>query len=93
MAEEKTDIREVTIADDQPGEGQENAFDRLEARIDSLIERYEQLRGEHSRWGLELAEKEARIRELESELESLQHQKAEVRGRLDALIEKLSRFS
>ena len=40
-----------------------------------------------------IAAKEARISELEAQLETLEKRKSEVRIRLDALIDKLGRFS
>ena len=93
MGEENTHIRGATIAVEETTTDQEAPFDRLEARIDALIERYEQLLGEHNRCGTELAAKEARIRELEAQLQKSEQQRSEVRTRLDALIDKLSRFS
>ncbi|MGD8504605.1 MAG: cell division protein ZapB [Syntrophobacterales bacterium] len=93
MSEEHTDIRGANIAMEETSDSQDTPFDRLEARIDALIQRYEQLQSEHNRCGEELAAKEVRIRELEAKLEHSEHQTSEVRSRLDALIDKLSRFS
>ena len=93
MSEEHTEIRGTTITLDETGTDQETPFDRLEERIDALIERYEQLRGEHNSCGERLAASEARIRELEAKLEKSEQRKLEARSRLDALIEKLGRFS
>ena len=93
MGEENTHVRGETITFDETGTDPETPFDRLEERIDALIERYEQLRGEHNRCGEGLAANEARIRELEAQLEKSEQQKLEIRSRLDALIDKLGRFS
>ena len=93
MGEESTHIRGATINVDSAGTNQATPFDRLEERIDALIERYEQLLGEHNRCGEELAVREARIRELEAQLEDSEQKRLEVRRRLDALIEKLGRYS
>ena len=54
MGEENTHIEGETITVDQTTTDQEAPFDRLEERIDALIERYEQLLGEHNRCGVEL---------------------------------------
>jgi len=51
---------------EETSDNQDTPFDRLEARIDALIQRYETLQGEHNRCGEELAAKEVRIRELEA---------------------------
>ncbi len=93
MSEEYTEIQGDTITLDETGTDQETPFDRLEERIDALIERYEQLRGEHNSSGERLAASEARIRELEAQLEKSEQRKLEAGSRLDALIEKLDRFS
>jgi chromosome segregation ATPase len=93
MGEENTTIGNGNIPVQQSRAEQETPFDRLESRIDSLIERYESLVGEHNLCGERLAEKEDRIRELEAELEKSEKQRSEIRARLDTLIEKLSRFS
>ena len=94
MEDEKTDIQEATITVERPSaRAEETPFDQLEARIDILIEKYEELRSEHSGCEQQLAAKEARISELEAQLETLEKRKSEVRIRLDALIDKLGRFS
>lgn len=93
MGEESTHIRGATIDVDLTGSNQATPFDRLEERIDALIERYEQLLGEHNLCGEELAVREARILKLKAQLEHSEKKRSEVRSRLDALIEKLSRFS
>ena len=93
MAEENTYVEGATITVDETKTDQEAPFDRLEERIDALIERYEQLQDEHNRCGVELTAREARIRELEAKLEQSEQQRSEFRGRLDALIDKLGRFS
>ena len=93
MAEESTKIGGTTITFDETGTDQETPFDRLEERIDALIERYEQLLDEHNRCGGKLAIGEARILQLEAQLEKSEQQRLEVRSRLDALIDKLGRCS
>ncbi len=97
MDEENTTFQSATIDMDEPGEetraNQETPFDRLETRIDTLIDRYERLAGEHNQCGEKLSVQEARIRELEAKLEQSEKQTSEVRTRLDTLIEKLNRFS
>ena len=93
MDDENTGIPGESITIEKTSVSQETPFDRLEARIDALIERYERLRSEHSGCSQQLAEKEARIRQLESDLEHFKQQRSEIGGRLDALIDKLSRFS
>ena len=93
MGEENTHIPGATITVEETGTSEETPFDRLEERIDTLIERYEQLQGEQNRYGEELATREARIRELEVQLEQSEQQRLEARNRLDALIDKLARFS
>ena len=93
MEEENTHIEGETITVDLTTTDQEAPFDRLEERIDALIERYEQLLGEHNRCGVELTAREARIQELEAQLEQSEQQRSDVRSRLDALIDKLGRFS
>ncbi len=93
MSEESPTSGSATIAMEETSANQETPFDRLESRIDTLIERYEQLVSEHNRCGEELAAKEARIREVEARLEHSEQQRSEVRARLDALIDKLGRFS
>ena len=90
---EETTIQSENMSVEKTTVNQETPFDRLEARIDIFIERYEQLRSEHSRCSEHLEMKEARIRELEAQLEYLERQKSEVRNRLDALIQKISHFS
>jgi chromosome segregation ATPase len=92
MGEENTHIPGA-ITVEETGTSQETPFDRLEERIDTLIERYEQLLGEHNRYSEELAIRETRIRELEVQLEQSEQQRLEARNRLDALIDKLARFS
>jgi len=100
MDEENTTFRNDTIDMDETGEetraNQETPFDRLETRIDTLIDRYERLVSEHNQCGEKLTSQEAqeaRIRELEAKLEQSEQQTSEVRTRLDTLIEKLNRFS
>jgi len=93
MGEENTTIGNATIPVEEARTDQETPFDRLESRIDILIERYERLVGEHNQCGERLAEQEVRIRELEAKLEQSEQQRSEIRARLDTLIEKLSRFS
>lgn len=94
MEDNKNGMQQTTMTVERPSGGaEETPFDRLESRIDILIESYERLRSEHSNCGEQLAAKGARIRELEAQLENLEKQRSEVRSRLDALIEKLGRFS
>ncbi len=93
MGEENTTIGNATIPGEEAKTDQETPFDRLESRIDIIIERYERLVGEHNQCGARLAEQEVRIRELEAKLEQSEQQRSEIRARLDTLIEKLSRFS
>jgi len=93
MGEENTTIGDATIPVEEARTDQETPFDRLESRIDTLIERYERLVGEHNQCGQRLAEQEGRIRDLEAKLEKSEKQRSEIRARLDTLIEKLSRFS
>ena len=93
MGEENTTIGNATIPVQETRTDQETPFDRLESRIDTLIERYERLVGEHNQCGERLGEQEERIRELEAKLEKSEKQRSEIRARLDTLIEKLSRFS
>ena len=66
MGEENTTIGNATIPGEEAKTDQETPFDRLESRIDILIERYERLVGEHNQCGARLAEQEVRIRELEA---------------------------
>jgi len=93
MGEENTTIGNATISIEEARTDQETPFDRLESRIDTLIERYERLVGEHNQCGERLAEQEGRIRDLEAKLEKSEKQRSEIRARLDTLIEKLGRFS
>ena len=93
MTDESTTLGDATIPVEEARADQETPFDRLESRIDTLIERYERLVGEHNQCGERLAEQEARIRDLEAQLEKSERQRSEIRARLDTLIEKLSRFS
>ena len=93
MGEENTTIGNGTIPVEEMRTDQETPFDRLESRIDTLIERYERLVGEHNQCGERLGEQEERIRELEAKLQRSEKQRSEIRARLDTLIEKLSRFS
>ena len=93
MDEENTTFRSDTIDMEEAIANQETPFDRLESRIDTLIDRYERLVSEHNRCGENLAVQEARIRELEAKLQQSEQQRSEVRTRLDTLIEKLGRFS
>ena len=92
MGEENNTIANATIPVEEARTDQETPFDRLESRIDTLIERYERLVGEHNQCGQRLAEQEGRIRDLEAKLEKSEKQRSEIRARLDTLIEKLSRF-
>ena len=93
MTDESTTLGDATIPVEEARADQETPFDRLESRIDTLIERYERLVGEHNQCGERLAEQEGRIRDLEAQLEKSERQRSEIRARLDTLIEKLSRFS
>ena len=93
MAEESTTIGNATIPAEEARTEHETPFDRLESRIDALIERYEILLGEHNQCGKRLTEQEGRIRDLEAKLEKSERQRSEIRARLDTLIEKLNRFS
>jgi len=93
MTDESTTLVDATIPVEEARADQETPFDRLESRIDTLIERYERLVGEHNQCGERLAEQEGRIRDLEAQLEKSERQRSEIRARLDTLIEKLSRFS
>ena len=93
MEEENTTIGNATLPVEEAITDQDTPFDRLESRIDILIERYERLVGEHNQCGERQAEQEVRIRELEAKLEQSEQQRSEIRARLDTLIEKLSRFS
>ncbi|MEE8316954.1 MAG: cell division protein ZapB [Syntrophobacteria bacterium] len=92
MDEENTTFQGAIAMEETPAE-QETPFDRLESRIDTLIEKYEQLVSVHSQCEEKMAGQEARIRELESELGNSEQQRSEIRTRLDALIDKLGRFS
>jgi chromosome segregation ATPase len=74
-------------------QGQDSPFDRLEAKIDALIARYEDIQKTYQECSLQLAERDSRVRQLEGDLRSLEEQKTEVRRRLDALIEKLTEVS
>jgi uncharacterized coiled-coil protein SlyX len=93
MEEENTTIENVDIPVEEASTEQETPFDRLESRIDTLIEKYESLVGEHNQCGKRLAEQEERIRALEATLERSEEQRSEIRARLDTLIEKLNRYS
>ena len=97
MDEENTNFQSATIDMDETVEetraNQETPFDRLETRIDTLIDRYERLASEHNQCGEQLTVQEARIRDLEAKLEQSEQKTSEVRTRLDTLIEKLNRFS
>jgi uncharacterized coiled-coil protein SlyX len=93
MDEENTTFQGATIAVEEATAEQETPFDRLESRIDTLIEKYEQLVSVHSQCEENMAGQEARIRELEVKLGNSEQQRSEIRTRLDALINKLSRFS
>jgi predicted nucleic acid-binding Zn-ribbon protein len=74
-------------------QGQESPFDRLETKINSLIERYEGLQSDHRECSHQLAERETRIRQLEEQVRSLEQQRAEARLRLDGLIERITQIS
>ena len=97
MDEETTTFESAAIDMDETGDetraDRETPFDRLETRIDTLIDRYERLVNEHNQCGEKLTAQEARIRELEANLAQSEQQTSEVRARLDTLIEKLNRFS
>jgi len=93
MDEQDTTIHDTNISVGETTTAQETPFDRLEARIDTLIERYERLVSEHNQCDERLAAQEARINELQEKLEQSERQKSEIRSRLDTLIEKLNRFS
>ncbi len=88
MDEENTTFQGATITVEEA-----TPFDQLESRIDTLIEKYEQLVSVHSQCEEKMAGQEARIRELEVKLGNSEQQSSEIRTRLDALINKLSRFS
>jgi chromosome segregation ATPase len=79
------------IADKE--QGQDSAFDRLEAKIEALIARYEDIQKNYRACSLQVEERDSRVRQLEEEIRALEEQRAEVRRRLDALIEKLTEFS
>jgi len=74
-------------------ESQNSPFDRLEGKINALIERYEGLQKEYRESSLQLAEREARIHQLEEQVRNLEEQRAEARRRLDGLIERLTQIS
>ena len=74
-------------------ESQDSPFDRLEGKINSLIERYQGLQKEYRESSLQLAEREARIQHLEEQVRKLEEQRAEARRRLDGLIERLTRIA
>jgi len=93
MDEENTTFQGATIDMDEAPAEQETPFDRLESRIDTLIEKYEQLVSVHSQCEEKMAGQEARIRELESKLGNSEQQRSEIRTRLDTMIDKLGRFS
>ncbi len=93
MDEETNTFQGAAIAVEEATAEQETPFDRLESRIDTLIEKYEQLGSVHSQCEEKMAGQEARIRELEVEVGNSEQQRSEIRIRLDALINKLSRFS
>lgn len=93
MDEENTTFQGATIDMEETPVEQETPFDRLESRIDTLIEKYEQLVSVHSQCEEKMAGQEARIRELESKLGNSEQQRSEIRTRLDAMIDKLGRFS
>ena len=93
MGDQNRHISAAATTFDETSADQEKPFDRLEERIDALIEQYEKLLGEHNRCGQELAAREERIRELETQLQKSEQRTLQVRTRLDALIDKLSRFS
>ena len=93
MDEENTTFQGTTIAMEEATAEQETPFDRLESRIDALIEKYEQLVSVHSQCEEKMAGQESRIRELESKLGNSEQQRSEIRTGLDALIDKLGRFS
>jgi len=81
----------TNVAGDE--QGQESPFDRLETKINSLIERYEGLQRDYRDCSHQLAEREARIRQLEEQVRSLEQQRAEARRRLDGLIERITQIS
>jgi uncharacterized coiled-coil protein SlyX len=93
MDEETTTIENVDIPVEEASTERETPFDRLESRIDTLIEKYERLVGEHNQCGERMTEQEEHIRALEAKLEQSEKQRSEIRARLDTLIEKLNRFS
>jgi len=74
-------------------QGQESPFDRLETKINSLIERYEGLQSDYRECSHQLAERDTRIRQLEEQVRSLEQQRAEARRRLDGLIERITQIS
>jgi chromosome segregation ATPase len=86
---------EIAMAGDvaDKEQGQDSPFDRLEAKIEALIARYEDIQKDYRACSLQLAERDSRVRQLEEEIRTLEEQRAEVRRRLDALIEKLTEFS
>jgi predicted nucleic acid-binding Zn-ribbon protein len=93
MGEKNNTMGNATIPLEGARTDQETPFDRLESLIDTFIEKYERLVGEHKQCGERLAEQEGRIRDLEVELGKSEKQRSEIRARLDTLIEKLGRFS
>ena len=93
MTEETTSVQGLMTAADESSPVEETPFDRLEAKIDALIERYEQLRTEHQGCCEQLAEREARIRELEEQVQRLEELRTQARSRLDTLIGKLNHYS
>ena len=93
MEEESTSMGNATVPAEEARTDQDSPFDRLESLIDTLIERYERLVGEHNQCGERLSAQDVRILDLEARLEQSEQQRSEIRARLDKLIEKLSRFS
>ncbi len=94
MGDQVLGAERATIGGIAGGEqGQDSPFDRLEAKIEALIARYEDIQKNYQECSLQLAERDARVRQLEEEIRSLEEQRAEVRRRLDGLIEKLTEVS
>jgi chromosome segregation ATPase len=74
-------------------QGQESPFDQLEMKINSLIERFAGLQRDYRDCSHQLADREARIRQLEEQVRSLEQQRAQARRRLDGLIERITQVS
>ncbi len=64
-------------------------FEKLEARIDRVLEKDRESRGKITELEQLLAERDERIRSLEKRIGDLESEKEEIRHRLDSIIEKL----